>query len=58
VQAFDMDKYLEELDKAEKADPTNDFAKQSARPHLFLSPEQLELLEERRIAEEKRMQKA
>jgi hypothetical protein len=53
-----MDKYLEELDKAEKADPTNDFAKQSARPHLFLSPEQLELLEERRIAEEKRMQKA
>ncbi len=53
-----MEKYLEDLSKREKPDPTSEFAKQSARPHLFLSPEQLELLEERRIAEEKRMQKA
>jgi len=50
-----MEKYLEHLKKVEKSDPTSDFDKYSARPHLFLSPEQLELLEERRIADEKKM---
>ena len=53
-----MEKYLEDQSKQDKPDPTGEFAKQSTRPHLFLSPEQLELLEERKIADEKKMQKA